>query len=52
MYHHQTFPTRARARFAVAEYIEVFCNRQRLHSALGYRGPAEALIDHHRRAAA
>jgi Integrase core domain len=31
------FTTRARARFAVAEYIEVFYNRQRLHSSLGYR---------------
>jgi transposase InsO family protein len=52
MFHHQTFPTRARARFAVAEYIEVFYNRQRLHSTLGYRTPAEALTDHQRRAAA
>jgi putative transposase len=52
MFHHQQFPTRARARFAVAEYIEVFYNRQRLHSTLGYRTPAEALTDHHRRAAA
>jgi putative transposase len=52
MFHHQQFPTRARARFAVAEYIEVFYNRQRLRSALGYRTPAEALTDYHRRAAA
>ena len=51
-YHRQHFPTRARARFAVADYIEVFCNRQRLHSTLGYRTPAEALTDHHRHAAA
>ena len=43
MYHRQPFPTRARARFAVAGYIEVFYNRKRLHSALGYRTPAEAL---------
>jgi hypothetical protein len=33
----QSFTTRARARFAVAEYIEVFYNRQWLHSSLGYR---------------
>jgi putative transposase len=52
MYHRETFTTRARARFAVADYIEVFYNRQRLHSALGYRTPAEALTDHQRRLAA
>ena len=46
MFHHQHFPTRARARFAVADYIEVFYNRRRLHSSLGYRTPAEALNDH------
>jgi putative transposase len=51
-YHHHTFPTRARARCTVAEYIEVFYNRQRLHSTLGYRTPAEALTDHQRRTAA
>jgi transposase InsO family protein len=27
------------ARTAIFEYIEVFCNRQRLHSALGYLSP-------------
>jgi putative transposase len=43
MYHRQAFPTKARARFAVADYIEVFYNRQRLHSTLGYRTPLEAL---------
>src|SRR3954462_907851 len=36
------FRTRAEARAAVFEYIEVFYNRQRLHSALGYRTPVEA----------
>ena len=46
MYYRQSFPTRARARFAVAEYIEVFYNRKRLHSTLGYRTPVEALTDH------
>jgi transposase InsO family protein len=35
------WPTRARARNAIFEYIEVFYNRQRLHSALGYLSPAE-----------
>jgi transposase InsO family protein len=43
MYYRQHFPDRARARFAVADYIEVFYNRKRLHSTLGYRTPAEAL---------
>ena len=46
MHHRQPFPTRARARFAAAGYIEVSCNRKRLHSALGYRTPAEALTDY------
>jgi putative transposase len=45
MYYRQSFPGRARARFAVAGYIEVFYNRQRLHSALGYRTPFEALTE-------
>ena len=52
MYYRQRFGTRARARFAVAEYIEIFYNRRRLHSHLGYRTPAEALADHQARAAA
>jgi putative transposase len=51
-YHRESFPTRARARFAVADYIEMFYNRQRLHSSLGYRTPAEALTDHEQRQAA
>jgi transposase InsO family protein len=52
MYHRHVWPTRARARFAVAEYIEVFYNRRRLHSTLGYRTPFEALTDHRQAAAA
>ncbi|QUQ64507.1 Integrase core domain protein [Kutzneria sp. CA-103260] len=43
MYHRERFSTRAAARHAVAEYVEVFYNRKRLHSSLGYRAPAAAL---------
>lgn len=39
--HHRHFCTRAEARRDIFEYIEVFYNRQRLHSALGYRSPAD-----------
>ena len=51
-YHRESFPTRARARFAVADYIEMFYNRQRLHSTLGYRTPAEVLNNYEQRQAA
>jgi putative transposase len=37
----QAWPTRAAARHAVFEFIEVFYNRRRLHSSLGYRSPVE-----------
>jgi putative transposase len=40
--HQARFRTRAEAKAAVFDYVEVFYNRQRLHSALGYRTPAEA----------
>jgi transposase InsO family protein len=52
MYYRHTFTTRARARFAVAQYIEVFYNRRRLHSTLGYRTPFEALTEHRQAATA
>ena len=35
------FTTRQSARRAIVEYIEVFYNRIRLHSGLGYRTPHE-----------
>ena len=46
MYHRYRFDTRRRARFAVAEYIELFYNRKRHHSSLGYRTPTQAWADH------
>lgn len=33
------YATRAQAKLAIFEYIEVFYNRKRLHSSLGYRSP-------------
>ena len=39
--HHETYATREEVQGALFEYIEVFYNRQRLHSTLGYRSPAE-----------
>lgn len=39
--HGADFATRAEARAAVVEYIEVFYNNQRRHSSLGYMAPAE-----------
>ena len=39
--HHHDFHTRTQARQAIFEYIEIFCNRQRTHSALGYKTPVQ-----------
>jgi putative transposase len=41
MIYHQLFSTRAEAKLAVFEYIEVWYNRQRKHSALGYLTPTQ-----------
>ena len=41
------FPTQESARRAIAEYIEVFYIRERIHSALGYRTPAQVEADHY-----
>jgi len=40
------FATRQVARTAVFEFIEVFYNRQRLHSSLGFRSPLTYETDH------
>jgi transposase InsO family protein len=37
--HHEQYATRNQARQSIFEYIEVFHNRKRLHSALGYQSP-------------
>lgn len=40
IYHH-TFKTREAAQLSIFEYIEIFYNKQRLHSTLGYLTPEE-----------
>jgi transposase InsO family protein len=37
--HHEDYATREQARSSVFEFIEVFYNRQRRHSAIGYMSP-------------
>lgn len=39
--HHVKFQTRAEANEAIFEYIEIFYNRQRLHSSNNYMSPVE-----------
>jgi putative transposase len=39
--YHQEYNTIEQAKIAVFEYIEVWYNRKRLHSSLGYKTPAE-----------
>lgn len=48
MVHHEKFATKARARAAVFEYIEMFYNRKRPCAALDYVSPEvfEALTAH------
>ena len=43
--HRQRFRTRAQAKAAIFEYIEVFYNRQRRHSSIGYQTPVQAFED-------
>jgi putative transposase len=44
------WPTRAGLRTAAFDFIEIFYNRQRRHSTLGYHSPAT--YEHHHRSAA
>ena len=44
--HQQTYQTRAEARQAIFEYIEVFYNRGRLHSVNGYLSPVDYELLH------
>ena len=37
--HHRKYATREQARQSIFEYVEVFYNRKRLHSSLGYVSP-------------
>jgi transposase InsO family protein len=39
--HHEDYQTREEAQASIFEYIEVFYNRQRRHSKLGFQSPAE-----------
>ena len=46
------WPSRAAARTALFEYLELFYNRRPRHSSLGYLSPAEYERSNHRRLAA
>ena len=39
--HHRDYQTRDEARRDIFEFIEIFYNRQRRHSTLGYLSPAQ-----------
>jgi len=39
--HHRQYSTRDEAKQEIFEYLEVFYNRQRRHSTLGYQSPVE-----------
>lgn len=43
--YHEQFMTRKQAERAIFEWIEVFYNRQRLHSSLGYVSPEKFEVD-------
>ena len=43
--HRTRFATRKEAKAALFDYIEVFYNRQRLHSGVGYKTPVQAYAE-------
>lgn len=44
--HQMVYPTRKHAKKDIARYIELFYNRRRIHSALGYRTPHEVRTEY------
>jgi putative transposase len=48
--HRRHFQTRSQAQQSIFEYIEVFYNRTRLHSAIGYLSPADFEFRRHKAA--
>lgn len=44
--HHNRFETRAEARAAIQEYIEIFYNRTRKQARLGYLSPVQFITQY------
>jgi transposase InsO family protein len=44
--HRTVYPTRTKAQHDIARYIEIFYNRRRIHSTLGYKTPHEVRIEY------
>ena len=44
--HRTTFPTKAAARQALFDYVEIFYNRRRRHSGVGFLTPGPGLRAH------
>jgi transposase InsO family protein len=44
--HRTVYPTHKKARADIARYIEIFYNRRRIHSALGYKTPHEVRTEY------
>jgi putative transposase len=47
--HHEEFQTRKEAEEKIFDYVEIFYNRQRLHSTLNYMTPEEFEILNHQK---